>query len=307
MSYCISRREFVKLLAATGMVLPFNPFAYRLTADLRYSDNLGVQLYTIRDLLKDNPAAILNAVAQIGFKHVELHDNTILNQLVPMLREVGLKITSTHITPALVTGNWEMLERSGISPQTKDVDSVISEVRKHDVEYVVFSWIHPDERGGLDSYLKLAEQLNVAGEKCNASEIKLCYHTHSFEFEPMDNSTPFRILESETDPDLVYFEFDSFWISIAGLDPVEFLQKHGSRCQLMHLKDLKRGIPVAYDSPETNDAFEEVGDGVVNFPELLKTAKGFDISYCYVEQDHTPHSPIVSLRQSFQYLHNLNL
>jgi sugar phosphate isomerase/epimerase len=104
----------------------------------------------------------------------------------------------------------------------------------------------------------------------------------------------------------VAFELDAFWVSVAGLDPAEFIQKLSGRVPLIHLKDKAAGTPVMYKESVPPATFKEVGSGVMDFPKLLRAAAAAGVEHYFVEQDQTPGDPVDSLRKSFGYLSKLN-
>jgi sugar phosphate isomerase/epimerase len=274
---------------------------------------MGVELYTVRSLLEDQARETIESVAAIGYRHCEIQNVMTLSRLAPILSAVGLEVTSAHFTPAFITGNWELPAQFGIERPDEgyDIDAVIEDAHRHELEYLVFPMVYPEERGGLDSYRRLAGQLNQVGEKCRAAGIGLCYHNHNFELEPMEGSTPFEVLAAELDVRYVGFELDAFWAAHAGVDPVELLRKYSGRMPLLHLKDLRAGTPNSYKVLGTwrNDpgAFEELGDGVLDWSAVLSAASEHGVVHSYVEQDHTPGNPVESLRKSFDYLRKLDL
>ncbi|HEY5392432.1 MAG TPA: sugar phosphate isomerase/epimerase, partial [Hanamia sp.] len=173
-----------------------------------------------------------------------------------------------------------------------DWEKAIEDATKVGLKYMVCAWLSPEERGTLDHYKKVADDLNVAGEKCRKAGIQLCYHNHNFEFEKQDGKYPYDILLA-TDPDLVKMEMDIYWITKAGQDPIALFKKHPGRFPLWHAKDMDK-------TPEQN--FTEVGNGIINFKEIFKYKKLAGMKYFYVEQDMTPGDPFVSIKESIDYI-----
>ncbi|MEL6257113.1 MAG: sugar phosphate isomerase/epimerase [Bacteroidota bacterium] len=161
-----------------------------------------------------------------------------------------------------------------------------------------------------DHYKKLAELFNQTGKACKEHGITFCYHHHNFEFEPLEGYSPMEIFFSHTDPDLVSFEVDIFWLAVAGKDPVEFMRKHRERIKLLHLKDLKAGVSPNFKTLETAmnmpEIFLEVGNGILDIKRCLQVAKEIGITHAYVEQDFSP-NPLQSVRDSYQFLEELGL
>jgi len=201
---------------------------------------------------------------------------------------------SIHLDSALVTkGDDDTTRRT------------LDDLKRRGLSYAVYPYVPPAERGGLDFIRGLAEKFNRFGEKCQAAGLKFCYHNHAFEFEPMGGTTPFQVMIDHTDPKLVGFEVDVFWVSVGGHDPVEMLGKLKGRVPLVHLKDKEKGTPVVYKESVARTAFKEIGNGVLDWPRIVRAAHAAGAEHYFVEQDQTPGDPVESLRQSFGYLSKL--
>lgn len=319
-----SRRKFVQnslLAGALGASLPQFLLSCKpsnsaketteemATAQETYFDHIGLQLYTLRDAFAANPAETLEKVAAIGYKEIELHDVGLIATFAEKIKALGMSITSSHFSPAFITGRWDVLEAFGApAPENKEFESIAAIAGEYGVSSFVMPMLFPQERGDLDHYKKLAETFNEKGKVAKAAGTNFCYHNHSFEFEPMGDSTPFDTLIEHTDPELVSFELDVFWTQVSGNDPVAFMDKHAGRISLLHLKDLKEGIQPSYNTMETAskhpEAFMPVGSGTVDFKGVLSKAAEIGVSNCYVEQDHSP-DPFAGITASYGYLKGL--
>jgi sugar phosphate isomerase/epimerase len=280
-----SRRSFLR--AAALLPLASRAIAKELTA-------IGVQLYTVRDVLPKKPAETLRAIESIGYREVEATAGG-LDRIWPALEATRLKPVSCHLDSKMVTqGPGDELSRT------------LDGLKKRGFSYAVFPYLPPDERGGLDVIKALAEKLNRAGEKARAAGLKFCYHNHAFEFQPMDGSMPAHVLFQGLDPELVNIELDVFWVSVSGNDPVEMLNHLTGRVPLVHLKDKASGTEVQYNESVPRTTFKEVGSGVLDWPRVLQAADTAGVEHYFVEQDQTPGDPVDSLRQSFNYLKKLS-
>ncbi|RMG31578.1 MAG: sugar phosphate isomerase/epimerase [Bacteroidetes bacterium] len=280
------------------------------SAGMKYIDHIGVQLYTVRDQFAANPTETLAALAQIGFKEIELHDAGLLPDYAPAIEELGMKVTSSHFSPAFITGRWDLIEQFGGSKPDYEFAHLIELAAKHHLPYLLMPMLFPEERGNLDHYKALAATFNEYGRQCKEAGVQFGYHNHNFEFQPQGDSTPFEVLISETDPELVALELDVFWVKAAGLDPVNVMKQHAHRIRLLHLKDLQAGTPPTYKTIETSarfpEIFVELGKGSIDFAAVLTTAAEIGVTNCYVEQDHSA-DPLKSLQTSYQYLTRLGL
>lgn len=282
-----SRRDFVK---AAGIA----PAAAVLAnAKPKTLEKIGVQLYTVRDILPKDPAGTIKAIAEMGYREAEVIGGT-LDEIAPALKANNLKAVSAHLDSALFQPSRQ-----------DDLAAEIEKIKSHGIQYAVFPYLPPQQRGGPDVYHRFAELLNAAGQRCHRAGLKLCYHNHAFEFKPMGSVTPLEIMMKETQPSLVSLEMDVFWVSVAGHDPVALLATYAERVALVHLKDKAKGTPVQFNENVPAADFKEVGSGVVNFPGVLRAATQAGVKHFFVEQDHTPGNPLDSLRKSYEYLHDL--
>ena len=286
------------------MSLPFIAPAFGKIAH-PYVDQIGVQLYTVRNQMAEDPLATLKAIKEAGYAQVEGGDPATYAEMAPMLDDLGLASYSTFFPWPYLTGRWDLVKSEGMEPSEKDFAGVVETAQKFGMKYLVFGYMRKEERQTLDDYHQIAEALNKAGEQCNDAGIKLCYHNHAFEFEPIDGTVPYDVLMNETDADKLHFELDVFWASLAGHEPIPLMEKLGERMTLLHLKNKKAGTPLIYDeSTVPVDAFQELNDGVIDIQDILVLADKFGVSQCFVEQDQSP-DPLQSIAQSFNYLRSV--
>ncbi|MGA8028157.1 MAG: sugar phosphate isomerase/epimerase [Bryobacteraceae bacterium] len=279
----MTRRTFAKAAA----LIPLSRAA--LAKEALSARNLGVQLYTVRNVIGKDPAATLKAIQDIGYAEVEAtYDD--LDKIWPALQQTNLKPVSVHV-------DLKILEEGG-----DGLDSVLAGLKQRQFEYVVAPYVPPEQRGGVEVFKRLAETLNKSGERAKSHGLTLCYHNHAFEFQPLNGTTGLQILMHETHKGVVSLEMDIFWVSVAGHDPVQLLKTYSDRVLLLHLKDKARGLPVQYNENVPADTFKEVGSGSLDIPAVLSEANRAGVRHYFVEQDQTPGDPIASLRESYKYL-----
>ena len=249
---------------------------------------IGLQLYSLRAQFAKDVPATLDQVRGFGIKYVELAGTY---QLPPekfreQLEAKGLKAVSAHFP----------FERF-----RDDLEGVIREAKALGLQYVGCAWIQ--HQGAFDE--KTCRQaiavFNRAGEALAKQGMKFFYHTHGYEFEPHGGGTLFDLLMTETKPEFVSCEMDVFWIVHPGQDPVKMLNKYGSRFQLMHVKDMKKGTPTGLltgSSDVNNDVV--LGTGVMDWPAILKAAKKAGVKWYFIEDESQTSAE--QIPQSLQYL-----
>jgi sugar phosphate isomerase/epimerase len=285
-----SRRSFLKTSAvlSAGLLVAPQLFAY----DKKY---IGLQLYTVRDAMSKDPAAALAKVAQIGYNSVEASygdgkfyglDGKAFESL---LKQNNLIMPSCHYRLGEEKTNGAAPAGTILNGWEKAVDDAAGVGLK----YMVCAWLAPSERGSLDHYKQVAEDLNKAGETCKKAGIQLCYHNHDFEFIQENGKYPYEILLNDTDKKLVKMEMDLFWMTKANQDPIAAFNKNPGRFPLLHLKDM--------DKTEKR-MFTEVGNGIIDFKKILARADTAGVKYFFVEQDICPGDPFDSITQSITYI-----
>ena len=257
-------------------------------------NGLGLQLWTVRNQLASDPSGTIKAIAAAGYQQVELMSVIGSDEIVKMAGDNDMEVRSSFM-------NWE----SVATPENKNVPSVsaiIDKAKEFGVEYLVFGYIGKQARDSAEKMKAIADRANEVAAKAAEAGMKLSYHNHSFEFEPLaGETTGFEILMERLDKKLVNFEFDVFWAACGGWDPIETMQKLGSRLGQIHLKDIKKGTPTIYDEGKVPaDAFQEVGDGTIDMKRVIEVAAKFGVEQFHVEQDQSP-DPLASIKQSHDY------
>ncbi|MCA8829227.1 sugar phosphate isomerase/epimerase family protein [Hymenobacter pini] len=287
-----SRRAFVKsaaLLSAGVLAAP------SLLA--KSPSTIGLQLYTVRDAMQQDPAAALARVAKLGYNSVEGATYTGNQKFYGMepaafaklLKQNGLIMPSSHYLLGEQENNGQATQGTILHGWDKAVD----DAAQVGIKYMVCAYLLDSERGNLDHYKLLAERLNKAGERCKKAGIQMAYHNHDFEFAAQNGKLPYDILLKETDKNLVQMELDLYWATKAGHDPVELFKKNPGRFPLWHVKDMDK-------TPQRS--FTEVGNGTIDFKRIFAQAKLAGMKYYFVEQDQTPGSPFDSIQQSISHI-----
>jgi sugar phosphate isomerase/epimerase len=258
---------------------------------------VGVQLYTVRTLMEKDVDGTLASIAGIGYKEVEFagYFNRTPDQIKAVLAKNGLTSPSAHIDYAGLTGDaW-----------LKAIDA--AKTIGH--QYLINAWVDESIRNQPDSWKKIAETYNRAGDVSQKAGIQFAYHNHNFEYAPVDGKLPYDILLDTCDPKLVKMEMDLCWISAAKKDPIDYFRKYPGRFPLVHVKGLSKlpassgdaAVPIDKVLPDIT----EVGhNDVINWKRIFAHAKEAGIQHYFVEHD-VPKSPLDSLKESYDYVSKL--
>lgn len=276
---------------------------------LPYLDRLGLQLYTVRDQMASAPEQTLAAIAAAGYWQVELMtiDEEAI-KIAAMARAAGLCVHSAFLDFKVIT--------SPGSEGTASLEQTLNLAQRIGLRHVVFGYIAKDQRDTIDKCRLVADSANAAADKTRAAGMRMCYHNHAFEFQPfpLDPAagpdakplTAYDVFTERFDPQQMEFELDVFWAKIAGQDPLALMRRLAGRISQVHLKDMLAGTPVIMDeSAVPADAFQELGEGVIDIPGVMRLAKEIGVDQCHVEQDQSP-APLESIVQSYQYLATTN-
>lgn len=291
----LSRRDFLGLLGlapallASNRRIPQSP--NRLTAQPpdhstgqppNHPTPVGIQLYTLRDLLAKDVEGTLKAIAAIGYEEVELaglYGRTAAD-FRTILDRVGLKTPSGHV---------------GIPAITDTLEQTIADARTLGQQFVIVPWL-PEESRTADGYRRMAETFNAAGEKLRAAGLTLGYHNHWFEFDALGSgpvSCGYDILLARTDPKFVVMELDLYWIRKGGRDAMAYFHDHQGRFRLVHVKDMS-----------AEGTMVDVGQGVIPWANLLIAARKAGVSHFLIEHDDAK-DPIAFARTGYQYLSSI--
>ena len=172
-------------------------------------------------------------------------------------------------------------------------------------EFFVIPFLTDNMRTSLDDYKRLAAKFNSAAEIVKSAGLKLAYHNHDFEFKDWGGGkTGYEVLLKETDPSLVNFEMDIYWVVRAGQDPIKIIKENPGRIKMWHLKDMASKQPPSYTTSGPQ-FFAPVGTGIINFKEIFKYKKESGMKYFFVEQDQTKLPVYEAIAKSFGYVKKL--
>jgi len=178
--------------------------------------------------------------------------------------------------------------------------------------YVILPSIPFDERRSLDDYRRIADEFNQIGRRADKLGMRFAYHNHGYGHYPVDDVVPFDLLVGLTDPSVVDLEMDIYWTAAGGVDPIKLLERYPNRYKALHIKDMSKPVRFTGDGGDSNqwialfDYVVDAGDGVLDLPGIVATAKRLGVQHFLIERDQTP-TPIETLQKSYNYLSALEL
>jgi len=252
---------------------------------------IGLQLYSLRDQFAKDVPATLDQVRRFGFEYVELAGTYKLTpkEFKQQLEARGLKAVSAHFPFERFRDN---------------IEDVVREAKDLGLTYVGCAWIQHSDPFDEKTCREAIRVFNKAGEALAREGMRFFYHTHGYEFQPYGKGTLFDLMMSETKPEFVHYEMDVFWIVHPGQDPVKLLEKYGSRFELMHVKDMKRGTPTGLltgHSDVNNDV--ALGTGLMDWAAIMKAARKAGVKWYFIEDESQ--AVIEQIPQSLRYLEQL--
>ncbi|MCL2195192.1 MAG: sugar phosphate isomerase/epimerase [Oscillospiraceae bacterium] len=242
---------------------------------------IGAQLYTLREQMNADPAATLARVAEIGYRHVQVSGFSYdAGELKALCDGLGLSIQLTHTPPERILG---------------DTAAVIAEHKTMNCPYVGIGGMPPAYRDGEGARRFIADFTPAMRAFADAG-LKFQYHNHSFEFERFGGETIFDILLRESDPALLGFTLDTYWVQHGGLDVPALIRRMAGRIDVCHVKDMaivNGGMQV----------YAPVGHGNMNWPAILAAFAEIGTQFAFVEQDECyDEDPLDELAKSFSSL-----
>jgi len=304
--WSMKRRKFVTqaaLASGTLFMLRCKSENSRIKAESETGAQVGkfgIQLWSVRELMDEDPLGTLRKLKEIGFDDVELtggcyNDGRFFgiekSEFKQAVADMGLTMISSH-SPG--TGRLSDGDRTSMShnwePYCKDVAEL-------GIETVILPYLVKEERQTLDDYKEVIELLDGCSETAQQYGLTMNYHNHDFEFMPIDDVVPYDMMLEQLNPSKVNFEMDHYWVAKAGVSSIDYFKKYPGRFHYWHVKDM--------DDTEEK-FFTEVGTGVIDYPEIFRHAELSGLKHFLVEQDdYKTYDPLTSMEMSHDYLREL--
>jgi sugar phosphate isomerase/epimerase len=254
----LSRRSFLAMSATM-------PWAFQAVAAPKIP--VGLELYSVRDVLKQDPSGTVRAVAAMGYQCVEFYapyfdwTESQTKDMRKLMDDLGIRCYSTH-------NDSSYFAPDKIS-RARDLNLVLG------CKYVVMASSH--EKAGPDGWKTVADLLNTAAEELELSGLKPGYHNHQAEFTPENGVRPIEILAKNTKPS-VMLQLDVGTCIEAGSDPVAWIRANPGRIRSLHLKEW---------SPEPGKGYSVLfGEGIAKWKAIFEAAEGVGgVEYYLIEQE----------------------
>lgn len=212
-----NRRDFIKISGSltAGLYMSNLTGLSMLTAcnDDKRIKKFGIQLYTLRDEMPKDPKGVLKQIAGFGYNQIESYEG-----------EQGMFWGMSHLDFKKYMDDLGMSIVSSHCNIDKDFEKKAEQAAAIGMKYLICPWKGPQT--SLDNFKKFADEFNQKGEICKKNGIRFAYHNHDYSFKAMDGQLPQDIMMNGTDPALVDFEMDIYWVVTAGQDPEAWLKKY---------------------------------------------------------------------------------
>ncbi|WP_165040597.1 sugar phosphate isomerase/epimerase [Dysgonomonas sp. ZJ709] len=263
------------------------------TEQAKEKKEIALQLYSLRDDIQKDYAGTIKKAGEMGFTAVEaagygdgkFYGKT-PQEFKADIENAGMKVLSSHTTKSLTE---KELATKDFSESLKWWDTCIEAHKAAGMEYIVAPWMEvPKTIKDLQTY---CEFYNEIGKRCKAQGMKFGYHNHDHEFKKVEDQVMYDYMIENTDPELVFFEMDVYWVVRGAQSPVDYFNKYPGRFKLLHIKDNK-----------------ELGQsGMVGFDAIFKNTDAAGTEYLVVEVEKYNFTPAESVKLSLDYLLNCPL
>jgi sugar phosphate isomerase/epimerase len=301
----ISRRTFLKTASASVVGAALWSSAPPLRAN-PLGLPIGLQLYSVRDILPKDYEGTLAQLAAFGYREVEAagffgHSASEVKQAMD---HAGLQCVSAHYALRDLLPKVDEVIQFGkdlglkyivcASPMLKDPSRVKDPASREAREMMT-----------LEDWRWNAEQFNRIGERAHSAGIRFAYHNHTAEFRSEIGTVFYDVVLRSTDPAKVTMEMDCGWVVVGGKNPVDYLTRYPARFSMLHVKDFKMGS-AAYTNSEPPPS-TELGRGSIDYHPIFKAAKKAPLEHAFVEQEAFDIPPMEALKVDADYMHALTV
>jgi sugar phosphate isomerase/epimerase len=301
----ISRRDFLRTTGMTGVAALAATAVPRAWAS-PMGRPIGIQLYVVREPMAKDAPGTLKQLRAIGYSEVECagFGTYTAKQFRGLIDDAGLKCPSAHL-PLVTSDPGPAFDDAHALGVTYATSSILRDFKPAPGT----PKNAPFPPLGRDGFMRTAERMNDLGRKAKQAGLRYAYHNHNFEFEQIgDGKTGYDLLLQETDPEVVFFEIDCGWMTVAGFNPVDYMRKFPKRIRMLHIKDFP---PLAHPTiqlrgPERPNGVE-LGKGFIHYDNIFREGRKIGIEHCFAEEEGPYEVPqIEAAKVDFQYLNSFS-
>jgi sugar phosphate isomerase/epimerase len=295
----ISRRTFLRTASASlGMAALWKMTPHLLANPLGLP--IGLQLYSVRDLLPKDYEGTLRQIGALGYQEVEAagffgHTPA---EVKRAMDNAGVHCVSAHYP---------------LKDLLPKLDETIQFGKELDLRYIVCAapWLKdpskvkdPGSREArdkmtLDDWRWNAEQFNRIGERIHAAGMRFAYHNHTAEFRSENGIVFYDEIMRRTDAAKVEMEMDCGWVVVGGGNPVDLLTKYASRISMLHVKEFKISGSATNAAPPPST---EMGRGSIDYTPIFAAAKKAHIKHMFIEQEEFDIPAMEALKIDADYM-----
>lgn len=251
-------------------------------------NDFGIQLYSVREEMEKNPKATLKQLAKFGYKNLEGYEGSkglfwgMSNlEFKKYIEGLGLKMIASHCNE---TDNLESFRFK------------CSQAAEVGMDYLICPWVGGERN--MVTFLKHADTFNKCGQIAKSNGIKFAFHNHDYTFKKDKGAFLQDVLMRNTDPSLVDFEMDIYWVVVAGEDPMEWFDKYPNRFKYCHIKD--------YLKLENGHETCTLGTGSIDFQKIISYGANKGLETFIVEQEsYRGSSPMEAAKDNLNYMEKL--
>lgn len=249
--------------------------AYALGGFTNKRYKIGLQLFTVRDAMAEDPEGTLIKLKQMGYEDFETYGFDPQTNRIYGYEVAEFKALLDRLQLTTTSGHYGFSDYFDADDETLYwfVDRCIKAAKTLNSRYITWPWVHPDRRNP-EGFQRLAILLNRIGQQVFEAGLGFAYHNHGYEFEDWDGQTGFDILVEKTNPKWVKWQMDMYWVVHSGKTPIALVNQDPGRFVMWHIKDMDK---------ETRD-YTELGNGSIDYVQMLPEPERSGMEYYYLEQ-----------------------
>jgi len=234
---------------------------------------IGVQLYSLREAIKNDLEGVMRRLAKIGYVGVEPYAALDHATAARLCSDLGLEIPSAHLRIPLGDDKSATLDAAAI----------------YKLKRVIVPWQPPETFASVDNIRRFCDRMGEAASVAADNGLELGYHNHDFECQLVDGRPAYRIMLEHLAPE-IFLQVDTYWMQVGGIDVLKMIRDLGQRARSLHIKDGPgvRGEPMV-----------AVGDGVMGVPAIVGVSKA---EWLIVEIDDCATDMMTAVEKSYQYM-----